>query len=211
MRRLAIAASLIVALSAASAFAQGGTTAKPAPKPAPAAAPAPAPEPPQAPVRFPQGAAIAYVNIQRIASESIDGKAAATQVQALVQKKQSEGADQAKALQANQSKLAQGGTVMSDVARAQLEKEVERQTTAAERFQQDAQAEINELQQQLQNDFQVKLFPILQQLGQERGLQVLFSATDAGILWADGGLDLTAEVLKRLDGAAAKSPTTAKP
>ena len=69
---------------------------------------------------------------------------------------------------------------MNDAARAQLEKDIERQTTEAERFQQDAQAEINELQQELQNEFQKKLLPILEQIANEKGLQVLFSAADAG-------------------------------
>ena len=43
---------------------------------------------------------------------------------------------------------------MSDAARAQLEKEIERQTVEGQRFEQDAQAELNELQQELQHDFQ---------------------------------------------------------
>ena len=69
---------------------------------------------------------------------------------ALAQKKQTEAADQAKALQANQQKLQTSGSVMSEAARAQLEKDIERQTVEGQRFEQDAQAELNELQQQLQ-------------------------------------------------------------
>ena len=68
------------------------------------------------------------MNLQAIAQMSADGKAAAAKVNALAQKKQTEGADKAKALQANQQKLQTSGSVMSDTARAQLEKEIERQT-----------------------------------------------------------------------------------
>ena len=54
---------------------------------------------------FPAGAKIGFVNLQAIAQLTADGKAAAAKVNALAQKKQTEGADKAKALQANQQKL----------------------------------------------------------------------------------------------------------
>ena len=130
-----------------------------------------------------------------------EGKAAAAKVNALAQKKQTEGADKAKALQANQTKLQTSGNVMSDAARSQLEKEIERQTVEGQRFEQDAQAELNELQQELQQDFQAKLLPILVELSKEKGLQVLFSAGDAGVIWIEPGIDLTLEAVKRMDAA----------
>ena len=90
---------------------------------------------------------------------------------------------------------------MSDTARAQLEKEIERQTVEGQRFEQDAQAELNELQQELQQEFQAKLLPVLVQLSEEKGLQVLFSAGDAGVIWIEPGIDLTLEAVKRMDAA----------
>ena len=83
----------------------------------------------------------------------------------------------------------------------QLEKEIDRQQRELERMQQDAQAELNELQQDLQNDFQRKLMPVLEKMAQEKGLQFLFSGADAGLIWAEPGLDLTDEAVKRLDAA----------
>ena len=143
---------------------------------------------------------MAFVNLQVIAQLSSDGKAAAAKVNGLTQKKQSEIADKSKVLQGNQQKLQTGGGVMSDSARGQLEKEIERQQRELERMQQDAQAELNELQQELQGDFQKKLLPVLEQLAKEKGLQFLFSGADAGLIWAEPGLDLTLEAVKKLDG-----------
>jgi outer membrane protein len=196
MRRFAIAASLVLVLSAAPAFAQTPAPARPAQPPA-RTAPAPAPEP----VPFPAGSKIAFVNLQQIAALTAEGKAAATRVEALIQKKQNEGNDKAKALATNQSKLQQSGGLLSDTARAQLEKDIEKQQVDGQRFQQDAQAEINELQQELQTDFQKKLLPVIQQLAQEKGLQILFSAADAGVIWAEPGLDLTMDAVKKMDAA----------
>jgi Skp family chaperone for outer membrane proteins len=196
--------ALAFVLSAAPAFAQAAAQAPAAQPPAQAA---PAPQPP---VAFPQGAKIGLVNLQQIAALSVDGKASTAKVQALITKKQTEGAAKAKQLQDNQNKLQQSGALMNDAARAALEKDIERQTVEQQRFEQDAQAEVTELQTQLQGTFQEKLFPILNQMVVEKGLHMLLSAADAGIIAADPGVDLTLEAIKRFDAATA-SPAAAKP
>jgi len=209
MKRFATAAPLALALSAAPAFAQAPAPAAPATPAAPtqaapaAAAPAPAP--------FPAGAKIAFIDFQRVAAESVEGQISTVKINALVTKKQTEGQEKAKALQANQQKLAQTGGVMSDAARSALEKEIERQTREGERFQQDAQAEINELQQELQLDFQKKILPLVQQVREERGLHLLLSRADAGIVSWDPGIDVTADVIKKLDAITPKGSVPAAP
>ena len=219
MKGFAIAVALALVSSASPVFAQAAAQpaapapARPAPAaPAAAAQPAPAPQPP---APFPQGAKVAFVNLQAIAQLSSDGKAANAKVQALAQKKQSEGAAKTKTLQDNQQKLQTSGSVMNDTARAQLEKDIERQTVEGQRFEQDAQAELTELQQQLQQEFQRKLMPILEALSKEKGLQALLSAADSGVVWADPGLDLTLEAVKKMDAGAAAAkpaaPTAAAP
>lgn len=205
-----LAASLALVVGAAPVCAQA--PAQPAAAGQPAIAPPSAPaqtqpaqaQPAQPPAPFPQGAKFAFVNLQGIFQLSAEGKAAATKVQALTQKKQVELADRNKALLAAQQKLQSGGSVMSDQARGLLEKDIERQARELERLQQDAQAELNELQQDLQGQFQTKLFPLLEQLSVEKQLQMLFSAQDAGLIWAEPGLDLTLDAVKKLDAATAK-------
>lgn len=209
MRGFAIAASLAVLLSAAPLFAQTPPAqAKPAQQPPAAPPPQIAPVPaPQPPAPFPQGAKIGFVNFQRVVSESADGKVSSARIQALSKKKQDEGAQKTQQLQANQAKLQNTGSVMSDAARSQLEKEIERQQVEAQRFQQDAQAELNELQQELQAEFIKKVTPILQQVAGEKGLNVLFNAQEAGFAWVDPGLDLTNEVIKKLDAGTKPAAT----
>jgi outer membrane protein len=208
MKGVVVSAALALLIGAAPAFAQARGQA-PAPVPAsppaaqPPAAAQPAPAPPP-PAPFPVGAKIGFVNLQQIAQLTADGRAAAARVQKLAQDKQTEAANRAKAFQANQQKLQSGGGVMSDAARAQLEKDVATEQRDNDRFEQDAQAEINDLQQQVQKDFQSKLFPILEELTKEKGLWAMFSAADAGVIWWDPGLDFTNEAVKRMDAAAAK-------
>lgn len=212
MRGVAIAASLTFVLSAAPVFAQAAQPAQPKPaapatqqppaQPAPAV-PAPAAQPP---APFPAGAKIAFINPQRVFQESAEGKTAVTRVNALIQKKQTEGQDKQKQLQANQQKLQTSSGVMNEAARSQLEKEIEKQQVEAQRFQQDAQAEINELQQEIQNEFIKKVQPIIEQVAKEKGLQLVFDLNNAGLAWGDPGLDLTTEVVKKLDGGKPAAP-----
>ena len=223
MRGSAIAASLalsVIALSAAPVFAQtpaapakpaAAAPQPPAPKPAaaPAQPPAAAPATVSPPAPFPAGAKVAFFNPQAVFQNSAEGRAAVVRVNALIEKKQKENADKAKLLQGNQQKLQTSGSVMNETARVQLEKEIEKQTKDAERFQQDAQAEINELQQEVQSEFVKKLSPIVDAIAVEKGLQIVFNASESGLAWATPGLDLTGDVIKRLD-AQAKPATPAK-
>jgi outer membrane protein len=215
MKAFVVAAGFGVLLAASPTFAQAPaqTPPKPAapstpPPPAPQApAPAAAPGPPR---EFPAGAKIAYVVLQRIANESADGRVATTRIQALQQKKAAELNEKNKQLTAAQQRLEKEGSVMSLTAQTDLQKQVERLNLEVQRFTQDAQQEVQELQQQLQAEFQQRLEPVLQAVAQEKGLQFVFNGPDAGLVWADAALDISTDVIRRLD--AAKPPAApAKP
>jgi outer membrane protein len=196
-------------------YAQGAGAQQPPAKPpaaqppaTPPATPPPASQPPavKPPAPFPEGAKVAFVNIQYVASLSAEGKTASGKLEALKKKKNDELIEKQKALQTAQTKLQQGGTVLSDQARAQLEKDIERMNRDMQFAQQDAQTEVNEETQKLQNDFQERLSPIVEALRVEKGLQLIFSVIDSGIVAADPGLDLSAEVVKRFDASAKPAP-----
>ena len=53
----------------------------------------------------------------------------------------------------------------------------------------------------MQDEFVQKVNPIIEQVAKEKGLQIVFNGGDAGFAWADPGLDLTSEVIKRLDAS----------
>ena len=226
MKGFAVVVVLCVVLSAPPAFAQAPAApapAKPAPTPAAPAQTAPAPaqpptapaQPPTAPAQppapkpFPQGSKVAYVVLQRIANESAEGRAATTRIQALQQKKAAELSEKQKQLAGMQQKLEKEGSVMSANAAADLQKQIERTNLDVQRATQDAQQEVQELQQALQAEFQQRLEPVLQAVATEMGLQFVFNGPDAGLVWADSALDISAEIIKKLD--AAKPAPAAKP
>jgi outer membrane protein len=192
MRSFAVLAALGLTLGAVPSYAQ-------APQPATPASAAAA------------GAKYAFINVQRIASESAEGKASTSKVQALNQQKVAQLNDMNKKLQADQQKLQSGASVLNESARGQLERDIDRQQKEIQRFTQDAQEEVQQLQADLQNSFQQKLMPVIQQLVKERGLDILFSQADAGIVWADPKLDITADVIQRFNSTAPSTPSATPP
>jgi outer membrane protein len=225
MKAFVVVVALSVVLAASPVFAQAPAPAqqppaKPAPTaPAPGAQQPPKPTPtptapaqPAAPKPFPQGAKVAYVVLQRIANESADGRVATTRIQALQQKKAAELTEKNKQLTSMQQKLEKEGSVMNASAAAELQKNIEKLNVEVQRFTQDAQAEVQELQQELQQEFQQRLEPVLSQVATEMGLQFVFNGPDAGLVWADSALDISGEVIKKLDASSGKpAPKPAAP
>ena len=168
-----------------------------------AAAPTPAPRPP---APFPEGAKFAFIDIQAIASNSTEGKAATAKLDDLRKKKNAELLAKQNALKAMQDKLNAGGSVLNDAARGQLEKDIEKAQRDLQFAQQDAQTEVQDLTNQLQGDFQEKLNPVIEQLRVDKGLLMIFSIRDAGVVAAEPGLDLSSELIKRFDAATKAAP-----
>ena len=206
LKKMLVMSAMGVLLAATRGYAQAPAAPAPGQKPPatpPAAvAPAPAPTPaPKPPAPFPEGAKFAFIDIQAVASNSAEGKAATAKLDELRKKKNAELLGKNNALKAMQDKLNAGGSVMSDQARGQLEKDIEKAQRDLQFAQQDAQTEVTDMTNQLQGDFQEKLNPVIEQLRTDKGLLMIFSIRDSGVVSAEPGLDLSLEVIKRFDAA----------
>jgi outer membrane protein len=129
----------------------------------------------------------------------VAGRDASKKLEALQTKKAAEIQEKNKQLQATQSKLTTGGAVLNDAARAQLEKDIARQQRDIQTLQQDAQAEFDELRNDLMAEFQKKLLPVIEEVAKEKGLHAVFSVSDSGVAYVHPGLNLTDEIVKKLD------------
>lgn len=158
------------------------------------------------PPPFPSDATMAYIDIQRIATESIEGQALTEEVQKLSEAKVAEIEKVTSQLQESQERLRQGQTILSSDAALQLQREIDRMQRELTRLNEDAEVEVGELRQKLQARFNQKLFPVITQVANDKQLQFIFSAVDAGLVWANGDLDLTSEIISQLDAASDEVP-----
>ena len=164
-----------------------------------AAAQTPPPSQPKA--VFPEGARIAFVNVQYVFATSRDGKAAATELQAFQNKKNADIAAKTKEVQALEQKLSDASAVLNTEARGRLERDVARARVDFERLIQDSQAEVEEKQQQFQRAFSRKLFPAIGEVAKARDLWAVFSIGPENLLWHQPALDISDEVIGRVDAA----------
>jgi Skp family chaperone for outer membrane proteins len=209
MKAFTVVAALSFALMTVPALAQQKPPVKPPAtppmqQPAPQKPTMPPATPQQPPKPFPEGAKIAYCSLQEISQNSKVGQAAAAQLKALNDRKVKELDDKRKQIEANTT-LIQSPSLAED-KRAALQREIDRGNTDMQRMQQDAQAEWQELNNELQKTFMGKVNPIVQQIAVEKGLQVLFLREESGLLWGDPALDLSAEITRRLDATKAPIP-----
>ena len=151
------------------------------------------------------------MDFDRVAATSTMGKAATTQLDALRGKKAAEVAERRKQFQALQAKLADGASLMNTEALAKLQRDVERTGRDLERFTQDAQDEVQQLQVQLQRSFGEKLFPVIGEVAQAKSLWAVFRLEPATVLWYDKALDISDDVVAKLDGKAAPAPPAPGP
>jgi outer membrane protein len=207
MRLLAMVLAFSFTLAASVTNAQApAAPGAPATQKPPGPAPAPAPAP-----KFEEGLKYAYVNMQRVASESNDGKAAAEKLKAFQDQKGRELQDKQKTLQAAQQKLESGGSVLSDAARTQLASDIERQQRDLQRLSEDANQDVQNLAQQVEEDFTRKVLPIVGKVAQDKKVHFVFNAAQSGLIWAEPGMDLTSEVIAAMNGGAKPAAPAAAP
>jgi len=197
MSRQTITMAFAAVLVAGNALAQTPPptqTPPPAQVPA-AAAPAPAPAPPP----FPADSKIGFVDLQTVVSMSNLGKAGSAQMEALTKRLEGELTDLQTKLRDAQNRQATQGALLSEVAASQLAKDIDRMTRELTFKQQEAQSEIQAMQQDLLQDFDKKVTPILEELAKEMNLHIVFNVADSGAVYVYPGLNLSPELVKRVD------------
>lgn len=168
--------------------------------PRPAAPPAPALVP--APVAFPADAKIGFIDMQAVVSQSNLGKAGQEKMKVLTDKKTAELQAKTKQVQTLQQEVQAGAAVLSATVLTQKNREIERLSSEVQFLQEQAQVDVDALQKELLDEFTAKVLPIVEQVRGERNLWVVFALGDGtGVAAVHAGLDLSAEVVKRLDAA----------
>jgi Skp family chaperone for outer membrane proteins len=146
---------------------------------------------------WPDSARFGFVDIPRVFKESAQGKAAAARLKAFNDKKEVENSAKQAALRDSQQRRQNSPT--ESEFRAQLDKDIERQQIELQRWRQDTQTELAELQAGLQREFSANLNSVLGEIGVEKNLDLIFNNVDPSIGWHDANLDLSLEVIRRLD------------
>ena len=158
-----------------------------------------------APAASAQSLKIGVINVERLVQESALGKEAFNRVKRLNDQKKEEGDKLQKEIRDLEQKLADQGSALADDKRETLQKTYQEKAIAFKRFQDDATRELDTAQKKELGELERRVFPVINQVGKDKGYTMIFNKFQSGLVYADDAVDITNEVIKRLDGSAAGS------
>jgi hypothetical protein len=105
-----------------------------------------------------------------------------------------------KEIAALQDKIKAQQSVVSEPVLQGMARELDKMTREAQFMAQDADVQVNQLNEELMKSFSDKALPLVEEVRKERGLWIVFAlGQNSNIAAAHAGLDLSLEVIKRLD------------
>lgn len=196
-KRLVALFVLVVFGVAVPAIAQTGAAAQPAQPQAPAVQAAPAP--------FPVGARIGFVNLQVVFTESNPGKQGQDRWRVVNDKLFAGLTARNKEIQGLTEKIQNQRSLVADTVLKQWNQDLTRLQREAQFAQQEAQVQSDQAQQDVLAEFEKMILPVINALRVEKKLDAILAVQAEGggltLLSVDAGLDLSAEVIKRLNGS----------
>jgi len=166
---------------------------------------------PLVPVRS-QTSRIAVVDFEKAVVESAEGKKSSEKFNAALQSKQADVEKRQKELEDGQKKLQTQERTLSEIAKANLQKDIDRRTTELQRLNEDAQKELQSLRDELLRPIAERASAILNALAAEQGYTLIIDVSNpqSNVVWFNPKNDLTEELTRRID-AATKTNEAAKP
>ncbi len=156
-----------------------------------AAGPARAQEPPKQ--------AIAVIDVNLLVQDSAAGKEAMVRLKKAQDEKVAERKKMTDEINGLQKQLESQRSTLTDGKIADLQKQIEDKSIALKRFDDDAQQQLEENKRKELDGLEKQIMPIIQELGKERKLLLIFNKFQSGLVYADDSVDITDEVLKRFN------------
>lgn len=142
---------------------------------------------------------IASVDLAYVAERSLTGQRVFRSLREREQSWRAKLESERRNLLEQQRQLSDG--TASDSVRAQLARAFQRGQVSFDRLQQDAREDVLGLERQVAAEFQRLLAPVIDGLARERGGAIWFVRESPVLLWVAPEVDLSDEVVKRLDAA----------
>ncbi|HMA18201.1 MAG TPA: OmpH family outer membrane protein [Thermoanaerobaculia bacterium] len=157
----------------------------------------------------PSSIRVAVIDVERLVRDSALGKEAFGRVKKISDDKKQENDRLQKELRDIEQKLADQGQSLSDDKREQLQKQYNDKAADYKSFTEKASRDLDQAQKKELADLERRVFPIITQLGKERGYTLIFNKFQSGLVFADDAADITDDVLKRFNTTVAVPPAAA--
>ncbi|HLF56592.1 MAG TPA: OmpH family outer membrane protein [Thermoanaerobaculia bacterium] len=157
-----------------------------------------------------QDTKIGLIDTRRLITQSAAGKEVLARLDKLAEEKAGRIKPVNDEIQQLQKRIADGRVSLSDDKIAQLQRELDEKVTSARRLREDLQKEMEEAQATAFAELERKLGPLVEQFGREQGYSFILNVgfftqanQPSGIVWADEKVDITDELIQRIDAGGA--------
>jgi len=151
------------------------------------------------------GIKIAVIDVNRIMTDSQRGKS----VLAGIEKLQAERSAQLKTMNEElsdmQKKFQEGRLSLAEDKLAELQAQIEDRTRAFQRAREDAEREVQKRRADEIDKIETAVFPIINAIGKEGGYTLIFNKFQSGLVYAEDTVDITNQVIQKLDAGAGGS------
>ncbi len=146
---------------------------------------------------------IAVVDSQQVLEKSTEGKKVMAQLQSKDSKAQADVAKMDEDIRVLETRLNTQRLTLTQESMIQMQADLERKRTERQRFTEDLVREMQDLQTMLFNRIQSELLPIIEAVGKEKNLDLIFDLGRSGAIYFNPTTDLTAEIILRYDASKA--------
>jgi outer membrane protein len=144
---------------------------------------------------------VAVIDVQRVVAESDPGKEAIQKLKAISDAKVQEGQTLQQEMATLQDQFNKQRYTVSEQRLAEMTKELEDRNIAIRRFEDDAKRELEEARRRELGGLEGRILPIINQIGVEEGITVIFNKFQSGLVYADEAVDITDDVIRRFNTA----------
>ena len=148
-----------------------------------------------------KGTTVAVIDVQRVVTESDAGKEALGKLKQLQDKKIAEGKKLQQDLDALKDQYNKQRFTLSEDKLQDLQKNIQDKNIALKRFQDDAQRDLEDARKKALDQLEQRIMPIINKVGQERHLSLIFNKYQSGLVYADASVDITDEIIQRFNTA----------
>jgi outer membrane protein len=144
---------------------------------------------------------IAVIDTERVLLASETGKKALTDLKKLQEAKENEVKAKQQEIKDLQTKVQDGRMSLAQDKLSEMEKQLEDKVIALRRLQDDATRELNKKRDDVLAQIDQKVMPVINQAGKDLGYTLIFRKFESGLIYADEAIDITNQIIQRLDGA----------
>ncbi|MBN1223648.1 MAG: OmpH family outer membrane protein [Candidatus Aminicenantes bacterium] len=146
---------------------------------------------------------IGVVNSQEVLEKSAEGKRVMAQIQDRDKKNQDALAKLDEEIRNLETRINTQRLTLTQEALMSMSSDLEKKRTERKRFAEDSLREMQEFTGRLFQRVQNELLPIIETVGQDKGMDLIFDLARSGAIYFNPAVDLTQEIITRYDASKA--------